>query len=316
MEPDDTVRLPRPTAVPPRAGRDTRRGLLLGGAAAAGLIVGSALLVMRQPGTTRQDTAVRAPAPPPPDPGPPLATEAELAAPPPPEPTVLRLRENPRVFVLLFPDLASQAAALNRVAALVEKAGLPRDRLLTDAELTAAIARGGDAPATWLLGHDYRGADLARFFRLAERDAIPLNPAERWVRDQYARARALFPSAEELAVISIGGTAPGFDPTLRAAMLRHEIGHGHFFTRPDFATHVRRVWAERFSAEQRTSFRTFLAREGYEAADEDLMANETMAYLLFTPDPRFFRASLVGMTEPQVERLRALFRDGSPLPMP
>jgi hypothetical protein len=92
---------------------------------------------------------------------------------------------------LLFPSLAAQGATLNRAAALVEKAGLPRDRLLDGVELAAAIARSGDTPETWYLGHDYRSADLARFFALAERDRVALTEAELWLREQFVTALAL-----------------------------------------------------------------------------------------------------------------------------
>ncbi len=227
---------------------------------------------------------------------------------------MLRLAANPRVFVLDFPDLATQGAALNRVAALVEKAGLPRDRALPDIELAAAIASSGDTAETWYMGHDYRGSDLTRFFALAERDGIALNPLEAWVRAQLALARRLVPQGEEVALISIARSGPQLDDGLRAAILRHEIGHGHYFTLPAYAAHVRHVWQERFSAAERAALRGFLAREGYDATDEDLMMNEAQAYLIHTPDPRFFTAHHLGLPEAQVERMRSLLRDGAPLP--
>lgn len=372
MDPDDTVRLPRPAAMPgarpdrsadpgaapgassdaaadtgappadgrtdphaerPTRGRTrppamaphrpTRRGPDLAGptsqarrrwllplaAAAVAGATGTALLLLPDDAPRPGEPTTR-----PPDPDPPLRTEAELAAPPPADPTMVRLAENPRVFVLLFPDLETQAASLNRVAALVEKAGLPRDRVLPDAELAEAIARTGSAPTHWFLGHDYRGRDLARFFALAARDGIALNPGETWLRAAFLRARALVAPEEEVALISVGGPGQGFDATLRAVILRHEIGHGHYFTRPDFAAHVRHVWDRRFTDAERAAFREFLGREGYDTNDDELMANETMAYLLFTPDARFFRPSLVRMTEAAVERLRALLREGIDLP--
>jgi hypothetical protein len=245
---------------------------------------------------------------------PPLATEAEIASAWPAARSMVRLKENPRVFVLLFTSLEEQGAALNRMAALIEKAGLPRDRLLEDGELAAAIARSGDTAATWYLGHDYAGADLARFFNLAERDGIRLNALELWVRDRFEEARALTPAGTEVALVSVPNPDTRLDAPARAAILRHEIGHGHFFTRPDLAAHVLRVWRERFTEQERAAIAGFLAREGYDPSNERLMANEAMAYLLFTPDPRFFDAHHVGMAGPALERLRATMRDGLPLP--
>ena len=314
-DPDDTVRLngrlpDRVTgAAHPVARRRPGARLIAAGLAVA-LACGAAGWLLLAP-----DSRVRQ-APPtvasPVQPATPLLTQAEILALEPSAPQLLRLRENPQVFVLLFPDLDAQGAAMNRLAALVEKRGLPRDRVLGAAELTAAIAAGGDTPGTWFYGHDYRGRDLARFFALAERDGVPLNPAELWVARQWRQARA---EAEgEIALVSIAVAGPGLDAAMRASILRHEIGHGHYFTWAGLAAHVHQVWRSGFTAAERAAFRSFLEREGYEDSDEELMANETMAYLLFTPDPRLFSASMVGLGEAVVERLRGLMRAGPALP--
>ncbi|WP_160000723.1 hypothetical protein [Roseomonas sp. 18066] len=240
---------------------------------------------------------------------PPLLREAEIAAHRPQRPTLLRLVENPRIFVLDFPDLASQGAALNRIAALVEKAATPRDRVLTEAELAAVLARSGERADSYYYGHDYRGADLARFFALAARDGIALNASEQWVAGQLAAARHAEPSGE-IALISIVAPGGAVDEAARRTTLRHEIGHGHDFTLPFYAAHVRRVWAERLAESERAGFRAFLAREGYDTRNADLMAGEMQAYLLFTPDARFFDPRMAGLTAPQAENLRAMLRDG------
>ena len=304
---DDTLRLPPPAAPPP----PRRPGVWIGVALAVTLAaIGGAAWMLPAPAPAPSTAVVP---PPPPRPAIALASEAELAALLPERPLLRRLAENPRVFVLVFPDLALQGAALNRAAALIEKAGLPRDRLLEPAELAAVIARAGDTAATWFLGHDYRGEDLARFFALAERDRVALGEAELWVRDQLALAVAAA-GPGPLALVSIAGPGPQMDAAMRATVLRHEIGHGHYFTTPGFAAHVREVWQGRFSAAERAAFRDFLGREGYETSNDELMANETMAYLLFTPDARFFAPAMVGLDAPAVERLRGLLRDGLPRP--
>lgn len=254
------------------------------------------------------------PAPPPPPGSPPLFREAALATLLPATPTMVRLEENPQVFVLVFPDLESQGAALNRVAALVEKAGLPRDRVVGRGELSDFLSATGEQPATWYYGHDYAGAAIARFFALAERDGIPLEAGELWLREQYRIARAVADPAREVALISAPNPDARLDPAMRATILRHEIGHGHFFTRPEVAAHVMRVWTGRFTEDDRTRFRRFLGREGYDTRDDRLMANEAMAYLLFTPDPRFFTASHLGTDLAGLERLRRMMEEGWPPP--
>jgi len=226
--------------------------------------------------------------------------------------TLFQLRENPRVFVLLFPTLDVQGQALNRIAALVEKAGLPRDRLLDDAALQAAMQAAGDTPGTWYLGHDYAGQDIKRFFDLAARDSVPLNAAEQAIMADFARARALVDPTEEIALISVANPEPRADAALRRAILRHEVGHGHFFTRPDISRHVMAVWRDRFREPARESMRRFLGREGYDTTNERLLANEAMAYLMFTPDRKLFSGHQIGLPEVEVDQLRLLMRDGFP----
>jgi hypothetical protein len=227
-------------------------------------------------------------------------------------PAMLRLAEETAVFVLDFPSLDQQGAALNRVAALVEKAGLPRDRVLTPAEMAAAIARAGDTPATYYYGHNYRGAELERFFALAARDGLALSPEEAWVEAQFRLARGLLPREREIALISMAAPGPLMDDGARASVLRHELSHGYFATRPAYAEHIRRVWREGFTEAEREAFRQFLAREQYDRGNEEVMLDEAQAYLLHTPDPRFFSPAHLGLPAEQVERMRALMRRGAP----
>ena len=247
---------------------------------------------------------------------PPLLDEAALLAHRAGEPVMLRFAANPAVFVLDFPTLDAQGAALNRVAALLEKAGLPRDRVLSEAELAAAIASAGDTPATYYYGHNYRGAEVQRFFRVATRDAVPLTPAEAWVEAQLRRAIALVPPGTEIALLSIAADGPQFDAAARATILHHELGHGRFATSPGYAAHIRRAWRDRLTEPERAAFRAFLAREGYDTGNDELMLDETQAYLLSTPDPRFFTPAMVGLSDAAVARLRTMFREGSPDPTP
>ena len=60
---------------------------------------------------------------------------------------VFRFLGDPAVLVLDFADLSAQGRMLNRVAALTDKAGMPRDRVLADPQLEAAIR--GSCPWTW-----------------------------------------------------------------------------------------------------------------------------------------------------------------------
>ncbi len=236
----------------------------------------------------------------------PEADEAALLELRPAAPSLLRLAGQPGIFVLLFPDLAGQAAAMNRVAALVEKSGFPRDRLATPAELAAAISSRGDNANTWYLAHDYAAQSLQQFFALADRTSAPLTEAEAWLRQQLARMEALAGN-QGFALLTLSGEPGNQDPAMRAAMLRHEVAHGWFFTRPAFATQVNTIWREHMNRTERTALLGFLAREGYDTANEELMANEAMAYLAFTPDRRLFRPESLGISAGRAAALRALY---------
>jgi hypothetical protein len=223
-------------------------------------------------------------------------------------PVLLRLAGNPAVFLIDFPTLEAQGAAMNRVAALVEKAGLPRDRVLTDAEMAEAIARAGDTAATFYFGHNYRGRDLARFFDAARRDGMPLSPAEAWLESQFRLARGLVPAGQEVVLLSIAAPGPLMDAAGRASILRHELSHGRFDTDTAYAAAIRRAWTQLFTEAERAAIRGFLGREGYDTTDEELMIDEAQAYLLHTPDPRFFTPAHLGMDPAQVDRLRRLLQ--------
>jgi hypothetical protein len=238
----------------------------------------------------------------------PLADEAAILASPASDPSVFRYANNPEIVVLRFPTLAAQAQMLNRVAALIEKPGLPRDRVLDDAALAVATGGVGQMAAEFLLAHDYRADDLLRFFTLADRDGVALNPAEVALRALLARLDWHRAGAAG-ALISVAGTPEEVQPALLAAALRHELSHGEFFTRPTYAAHVRRFWAEALTEGERAAVRARLAASGYNAKDEELMANEMQAYLAHTPGQG---AAQLGLPPARIEALRLTFIEGMP----
>ncbi len=244
-----------------------------------------------------------------------LADEATILAARPAKLTIFRFASNPRVLVLDFPDLAAQGRMLNRVAALVEKAGLPRDRVLNDTELAAAIAASGATPATYYYGHDYRAADVLRFFALADKDRIALNADEQRLR-ALARAAGWNTADPVGALISLPSGAagnPDLDASARATILRHELSHGEYFTNPAYAAYVRGFWIDQMDASDRALFRRMLAAEDYDQGNEDLMINEMQAHLMHTADPRFFNAAALGMSQTRLDDLRARFVAGMPV---
>lgn len=228
-----------------------------------------------------------------------------------------RLKEYPAVVVIEFPSLAEQGATLNRIAALFEKAGAPRDRVLDDAELAALIARSGDTSPTFYQGHDYQGAELSRFYALARAQGLQLSAQElRLQRELLAAAASPEGDGYPAALISFTAIQPDdpatpvdetVDAERRASVLRHEASHGRFYTRPVYREHCRRFWREVLTEPQRERVRTYLASIGYDRNDEELMLNEAQAFMMNTADERAFPPEVIGMTAAELAALRRRF---------
>jgi hypothetical protein len=227
--------------------------------------------------------------------------------------TVFRLANNPHILVLDFASLHEQGMMLNRVAALVEKEKLPRDRVLNNAELEGAIRASGDTVDTYYYGHDYSADALARFFTLAVQENIALNPEEE-------RLRLLLQQVGWLDAGGVGGLisipAVASDPRItlaaRSAILRHELSHGEFFSDPNYSAYVHHFWLTELSEQERAGVRRFLGKEEYDTQEEELMYNEMQAYLMFTRDPLFFTPDMAGLTRTRLTELQEKFLAGMP----
>jgi hypothetical protein len=116
------------------------------------------------------------------------------------------------------------------------------------------------------------------------------------------------------ALISLvqANQAAGVDDMMRATILRHELSHGLYFTSPDYARYTRQFWDGTLTAAERSNIRRFLDRDGYDVSIDDLVVNESQAYLVHTTNPQFFTAQSVGMTEQRLALLRGLFVTGMP----
>lgn len=230
-----------------------------------------------------------------------------------------RLRENPRILVIDFPDLEEQGRMMNRIAALIEKSGAPRDRILSDAELAAYIQAAGGSTATFYFAHDYAAPSLARFYSMAESEGETLNRQETDLLALLLETGVLRRASDgyladdpELALISIVQSQAGVDAALRETMLRHEVSHGEFFTNAAYRSHCERFWREELSEEERSKFRRFLASSDYDPDNETLMINETQAYLMHTPDPRVFSAARLGVSKDELVDLQRRFMTPQP----
>lgn len=222
-----------------------------------------------------------------------------------------RLDANPDIVVLVFPSMHEQAQMLLRVAALIEIRGMPRDRIMDLSELDAAIHERKSDWDSFYLGHDYRAADIGRFFDIAERTGARLTAEEETLHRIAGRQGWLATNARG-ALISIPGKMPNGDAPARAAILHHELSHGEYFTNPDYAAFSLSFWSGQLSEAERKTFRHFLASQEYDSSNPDLMINETQAYLIHTSSDLFFRPAAVDMTMERARQLRATFRAGMP----
>ena len=102
------------------------------------------------------------------------------------------------------------------------------------------------------------------------------------------------------------------DAAVRESILLHELSHGVYFTDPAYRDHAKAFWEQKLTEEERAIWRAFLASRDYDSANEDMMLNEAQAFLMHTPDPRIFSAAALGVTQEQLDSMRARFRDGAP----
>jgi len=239
-----------------------------------------------------------------------------------------RFKANPAIVVIEYPNLREQGLAMNRLAAMYEKRAAHGQRVLTAAELDELMRRSGDNIATFYQGHDYPAARVARFFSQAEAQGATLNAQEMQLRSLLIEAGLMkrgatgaFQAVGEQAAISFTGVQPddpatvpdeGVDSVRREAILRHELSHGEFFVNPTYRAHCMRFWRKVLNRHQRRLFSEYLKSLDYNPGDEELMANETQALLMHTPDSRVFNAGSVGLSESVLAHLRSRFRVSEP----
>jgi hypothetical protein len=224
-----------------------------------------------------------------------------------------------------FPTLAEQGRMFNRLVALIERIGAPRERVLSNEELAVFIRSVGKTEATLAYGNDFLVAEMVVFFNLAEIGGIQLNPQELALRQflldrrmmvhrngfyQAAMPRAVVLSLPQESAGSPG--SPSVSELARRTILSHEVSHGEFYTNPVYANYCRQFWRDTMTDQQRAAFRKFLAGNSYNPNNEEMMINEGQAYLMYTPDPRAFNARLLGLGDKEIAALRKKFREGYP----
>jgi hypothetical protein len=139
-----------------------------------------------------------------------------------------------------------------------------------------------------------------------------LNPDEEKLRRLVAQATGEPLGIGALISIVRAAATNDVDPSARTAILHHELAHGEYFTNAVYASYVATIWHEVMTPDERAAFRTYLGTEGYDTAIEDLMINEMQAYLMHTPDVRFFDPSRLAIKPARFAAIRAAFAAGMP----
>ncbi len=313
-DPDDTIRIAPPVSKPPLL---TSRRAWIAGAGILGtacLLRGVSSLVLvaaRAAGRARRrcghsgatgrcHAGPRAGTPLPRPPGLPIqtATEQEILRHVPTGLTVFRFADDQRILVLDFASLHQQGMMLNRVAALIEKAGQPRNRVLSDSELAAGDPRRRRHAGNLLLRPRLQRRVAPALLRAGGRWRICRSTREEATLRRLLHQADWFKPGAHAGLISIPAVGADANVTLsaRGTILHHELSHGMFFGDPDYASFVHAFWRRALTGEERGGVRRFLGSEGYDTSYEELMYNEMQAYLMFTRDPEFFTPERVGMT--------------------
>lgn len=243
---------------------------------------------------------------------------------------LFQLVPNPAIYILDYQTLHDQGETFNRIAVFLEFKDAPKDRVLDDVALATFLARHQQNPDTVFFGHDYRAADLVRFFATAQASGVELNTAETKLREvliqlDFMRMQTGKPVmvAPEKALISVTQPQPDNPATreneavtssTRRTVLSHELSHGEFFTHPAYAVYCQTFWREKLTVHQRAAFTRFLADQGYDIDNTALLINEFQAYLAYSGDDgKFFRSDVVkDLTGAEIACLRERFLAYSP----
>jgi hypothetical protein len=149
--------------------------------------------------------------------------------------------------------------------------------------------------------HDYRAADLARFYSLAADG--PLTAEETRLREVLLangiirRTGASFePGAGAVLSISRESSA-----TLRELLITHEAFHGVFFALPAFQEACRAAW-DALDHDERSAWIAYFDLKGYNTADPYLVVNEFQSYL-FQQE----RAEVPAFQEITLQRVREAY---------
>ena len=98
----------------------------------------------------------------------------------------------------------------------------------------------------------------------------------------------------------------------RITIIRHELSHAEFYTNDSYADYCTQFWTDVMTENERKAMRQYLAAKNYDPNNEDLMINESQAYLFHTPEGSAFNPRSLALPPGGIERLRERFWGGKP----
>lgn len=238
--------------------------------------------------------------------------------------TAYLLKDGAHTVVIDFPDVQSQGRMFGRIVLYVEREGAPRNRVMPFAEIQDWLVQHSERFEMLTVGNNFRAVELARFFNAARTQNESLSEDEHFLLDWLLRAQLLAHKDQELVAVdpkvivitvpqpsSVKGCAYcTILPAHRYAILEHELAHARFATDAAYQEYVLSFWQQDMSHAMREQFTRFLRKRGYDAANQELLANEMQAFLMHTPHPAMFKAAALGVTEEELAALRLQFRSG------
>jgi hypothetical protein len=219
--------------------------------------------------------------------------------------------EHPDVVIIHFDSYLFQSRALSRMAMFQEMA-ISRGRIMPKIELEAWFTQRGSTLEGIFGAHDYESEALAKFYNALWQSGEDPYPEELKLLDALVaegllhlemggpadvleRSAAPYSAVGDHAVLSFA-TRLALDESSRqlqghpnrqweGGALQHEMLHGVFFTDEAYAQRCTEFWQQRLGDEERACLRILLASLNYDPGFEELMINETQAYLLTPAGP-------------------------------
>lgn len=254
----------------------------------------------------------------------PLLSVADWASAGPPRPQAFMLADPQRVLVLVQPDLGRQGQTFARMVAFMEKSGLPRTRVPSQAELQQWLQRTGQRIETLTLGNNLDALRLARFYNLARWQGESLGPAEAGLLADLLCWQVL--AVTDHGYLPGSGAAmlltfprPSDVPSCDAcrvseadslAILGHEYQHARYFSDPALQHYTEWFWFNRVPLLRRLELMRLLERRGYDITQQSLLLDEFHAFLMQAEQRMPEGGQEVGMSGDVFGQLRQDFIDG------